>query len=214
MLITNLRYLSYSAGLYKNGKYPGITMQFVCEDTGMGNHVFFNADLVRQRSTRNHEKGSPLPKGHFTPKPNSGFMQMWRSTLLPLPRSLTSFHDCMGKLKPIVFMAETSKGTRLDAGTLRPMSLPDNSLITTRQLPDKNLITFPDKDIYQSHAEPKKKSISSTYPNTYVISKQVREYTSKPFSPKDDIERLQNQTNKEWIFEYEKQWALQRDELF
>ena len=180
----------------------------------MGNHVFFNADLVRQRSTRNHEKGSPLPKGHFTPKPNSGFMQMWRSTLLPLPRSLTSFHDCMGKLKPIVFMAETSKGTRLDAGTLRPMSLPDNSLITTRQLPDKNLITFPDKDIYQSHAEPKKKSISSTYPNTYVISKQVREYTSKPFSPKDDIERLQNQTNKEWIFEYEKQWALQRDELF
>jgi hypothetical protein len=206
--------LSYSAGLYKNGKYPGITMQFVCEDTGMGNHVFFNADLVRQKSTRNHEKGSPLPKGHFTPKPNSGFMQMWRSTLLPLPRSLTSFHDCMGKLKPIVFMAETSKGTRLDAGTLRPMSLPDNSLITTRQLPDKNLITFPDKDIYQSYAEPKQKSISSTCPNTYVISKQVREYASKPFSPKDDIERLQNQTNKEWIFEYEKQWALQCDELF
>jgi len=189
-------------------------MQFVCDDTGIGNHVFFNADLVRQRSTRNHEKGSPLPKGHFTPKPNSGFMQMWRSTLLPLPRSLTSFHDCMGKLKSIVFMAEISKGTRLDAGTLRPMSLPDNSLITTRQLPDKNLITTPDKDVNQTLTESTQESIPATCPNNYVISKQVSTNTSNPISPIDDTKRVQNQTTDEWLAEYEEQWALECDELF
>ena len=214
MLITNLRYLSYTVGLYENGKYPGITMQFVCDDSGLGNHVFFNADLVRQRSTRNHEKGSPLPKGHFTPKPNSGFMQMWRSTFIPLPKSLTSFHDCMGKLKSIVFMAEISKGTRLDAGTLRPMSLPDNSLITTRQLPDKSLIIIPDKDIAQTPTESTQKSISTTCANNYVISKQVSEYTSNPINPIDETKRVQNQTNEEWLAEYEEQWALECDELF
>ena len=206
--------MSYSAGLYENGKYPGITMQFVCDDSGLGNHVFFNADLVRQRSTRNHEKGSPLPKGHFTPKPNSGFMQMWRSTLLPLPKSLTSFHDCMGKLKLVRFKAETSKGIRLDAGTLRPMSLPDNSLITARQLPDKNLITIPDKDVNQTLTESTQESIPATCTNNYVISKQVSEYTSNPISPIDDTKRVQNQTIVEWLAEYEEQWASECDELF
>ena len=189
-------------------------MQFVCDDTGMGNHVFFNADLVRQRSTRNHEKGSPLPKGHFTPKPNSGFMQMWRSTLLPLPRSLTSFHDCMGKLKSIVFMAEISKGTRLDAGTLRPMSLPDNSLITPRQLPDKNLITIPDRNVNQSHAEPAQERISATGQNNCVISKQVSEYTSSTNRLIGETKTVQNQTNAEWLDEYQRQWALECDDLF
>jgi hypothetical protein len=120
----------------------------------------------------------------------------------------------MGKLKSIVFMAEVSKGTRLDAGTLRPMSLPDNSLITTRQVPDKNLITIPDKDIAQAPTEPSQESISTTCKNNYVISKQVSEYTSNPISPIDDTKRVQNQTNEEWLAEYEEQWALECDELF
>ena len=141
-------------------------------------------------------------------------MKMWRSTLLPLPKSLTSFHDCMGKLKLVRFKAETSKGTRLDAGTLRPMSLPDNALTTTRQLPDKNLITFPDKDINQIPTESTQESIPTTCPNNYVISKQVSEYTSNPISPIDDTKRVQNQTTDEWLAEYEEQWALECDELF
>ena len=206
--------MSYSVGAYENGNFDGITLQVTCEDDEKGYHVIFNVDLDRQRSTKNYKKGSPLPKGHFTPKPKSGFMEMWRSTSLPVPRSLTSFHDCMGKLKSIVFMAEISKGTRLDAGTLRPMSVPDNSLITTRQLPDKNLITIPDKDINQTLTESTQDKISTTCQNNYVISKQVSEYTSNPISPIDDTKRVQNQTNEEWLAEYEKQWALECDELF
>ena len=197
--------MSYSAGLYENGKYPGITCQITSADTGIRYHVVFNADLVRQRSTKNHEKGSPLPRGHFTPKPNSAFMQMWLLTSLPVPKSLTSFHDCMGKLTSVVFMAEISKGTRLDAKTLRPMCSPDNSLITTRQLPDKNLITIPDKDINQTLTESTQERIATTCQNNYVISKQVSEYTSNPISPIDDTKRVQNQTSDEWLAEYQEQ---------
>tara|TARA_B110000967_G_scaffold102389_1_gene105097 strand:+ start:422 stop:550 length:129 start_codon:yes stop_codon:yes gene_type:complete len=42
----------------------------------------------------------------------------------------------------------------------------------------------------------------------------VSEYTSNPISPIDKTKRVQNQTNEEWLAEYEKQWVLERDELF
>lgn len=210
MEVINLRYVSRTMGNYVKTDAGGLTLQFICDDTGDDYHVYFNVDLVRQRDSKNHKKGSPLPKGHFTPGPKSHFMKMWRSTYLPVPRSLTSFHDCMAKLKSIKFKAETSKGTRLDAGTLRPMGFPDNSLITTRQLPDKNLITFPDKDINQTHTEPTQEKISTTCPNKYIISKQVSANTSNSISPIDDTKRVQNQTNKEWLAE----WQKECNELF
>ena len=202
MLITNLRYLSYKAKRYGNGKNPGILCQFVSSLTGDGYHVFFNVSLERQRSTKKHKKGSPLPKGHFTPKPNSAFIQMWRSTSLPLPKSLTSFYDCMGKLKPIVFMAETSKGNRLNASTLRPMHLPDESLITSRQLPDKNLINLPDKDCLQTSIASVSQENLGTCQNNYVISKQVSENISKPITAIDGSNMAKEQTYDEWINEY------------
>ena len=205
MEVINLRYVSKTTGKYIKTDAGGLTLQLICDDTGDDYHVYFNVDLVRQRDSKNQKKGSPLPKGHFTPRPKSNFMKMWRSTSLPLSWSLTSLHDCIGKLKSIKFKAETSKGTRLDAGTLRPMSLPDNSLITTRQLPDKNLITIPDKDINQTLTESTQEKISTTCQNNYVISKQVSEYTSNPISPIDDTKRVQNQTSDEWLAEYEEQ---------
>jgi len=203
-------------GQYKNGKHDGITLQFTSDDTGDDYYVIFNVDLVRKRTTKNHKKGSPLPKGHFTPRPKSGFVKMWRSTSLPLPKSLTSFHDCMGKLKSIRFQAETEDGKKLLKDTLRPMSnlSAHKSPTTARQLPDKNLITIPDKDINQTPTESTQESISTTCPNNYVISKQVSKYTINPISPIDETKRVQNQTNEEWLAEYQKQWALECDELF
>jgi hypothetical protein len=187
-------------------------------DTSELYHVHFNACLVRQRSVKKHKKGSPLPKGHFTVGQKSHFMKMWRSTFLPLPKSLTSFHDCMGKLKSIVFMAEISKGTRLDAGTIRPMSLPDNSLITTRQLPDKNLIITPDKEISQTLTNSIQGEIPTTCENKYVISKQVSEYTSTSTNPSttytDESSRVANQTIEEWHADYDAVWRAQCEDLF
>ena len=141
-------------------------------------------------------------------------MKMWLSTGIPLPRSNTAFHDCMGKLKLITFKAEVTKGTRLNAGTLRPMIFPDNSLINTRQLPDKNLIITPDKDIPQAFDISGQEQISTACPNSYETSKQVGEYTSNPISPIDDTYRVRNQTTEEWRDEYQDQWEEECDELF
>ena len=122
----------------------------------------------------------------------------------------------MGKLKPIRFQAETEDGKKLLKDTLRPMynSAPHKSPTTARQLPDKNLIADPDKGIAQTPTEPSQESISTTCANNYVISKQVSEHTSNPISPIDETTRVQNQTDEEWLAEYEEQWALECDELF
>lgn len=127
---------------------------------------------------------------------------MWLSTGIPLPRSNTAFHDCMGKLKSITFTAEVTKGTRLNAGTLRPMIFPDNSLINTRQLPDKNQIITPDKDIPQTFAISGQEQISTACPNNYDISKQVGEYTSNPIIPMNNTMDKRVQTNEDWLNDY------------
>ena len=120
----------------------------------------------------------------------------------------------MGKLKSIPFKAETSKGNRLDAASLKPMTFPDNSPIDLRQIPDKNLTTIPDKDIRQTPSRPKQASISTTCSNNCVISKQVSEYTSNHITPIDETKRIQSQTSDEWLAEYQQQWELECDELF
>ena len=95
-----------------------------------------------------------------------------------------------------------------------PEFLPDNSLITPRQLPDKNLITIPDRNVNQSHAEPAQERISATGQNNCVISKQVSEYTSSTNRLIGETKTVQNQTNAEWLDEYQRQWALECDDLF
>jgi len=205
LLINNLKYLSYSTGSYQNGKFDGITLQLICTGSNELYHVHFNAYLVRQRKTNKHKKGSPLPKGHFTVKQNSHFMKMWRSTCIPLPRSNTAFHDCIGKLKSITFEAELAKGTRLNAGTLRPMIFPDNYLTNTQQPPDKNQIITPDIDTPQTFGISGQEQVSTTCPNNYDISKQVSANTSISISPIDDTKRVQNQTTDEWLAEYDEQ---------
>ena len=109
--------MSYSAGAYENGKYDGITLQFVCDDTGMCYHVHFNVERKRQRGPN---KGAILPGKQFWVKRGRKFFRFWHYTCaLPIPaRGLTSFHDCMGKLKSIRFQAETEDGKKLLKDTL------------------------------------------------------------------------------------------------
>ena len=211
--MSNLHYLSYSTGTYGNGKYPGMTMQFACVDTAVGYHVHFNVDLERKRRYQSYKKGSPLPQGHFTPKPNSYFVNLWKSTSLPMPRSLTSFHDFMGKLKPILFQATISKGTRLDAGTLRPIFLTDNSLINAGQSSDKFLTTLPDRDIASTPKSQCIERISGTCGNNHVTSQQVSESVSNSINYIDIPRVVNNKSNEEWLEEYNK-FSKECDDLF
>ena len=91
---------------------------------------------------------------------------------------------------------------------------PHKSPTTSRQLPHKVPIKVPDKHIVETKQETDFEDIPATCPNNYVISKQVSANTSNPIIPIDETKRVQNQTNEEWLAEYEEQWALECNDLF
>ena len=120
----------------------------------------------------------------------------------------------MGKLKKIIFMAEISKETRLDAGTLRSINFPDNSLTNTRQIPDKNLITNPDKKSTPLHGGYSLETISTARQNNCVTSKQASTNTSSPQTHIDGSMLVESQSNEEWLDEYYKYWTQENEDLF
>lgn len=97
------KYESYSVGSYGVGNYEGITLQFVNLLTGEFQHVIYNVDRRRKRTTAKHKKGSLYPNKQFSVRKKFNFYKFWISTGLPLPTSLTRFHKVMGKLKAFYF---------------------------------------------------------------------------------------------------------------
>jgi len=95
----------------------------------------------------------------------------------------------MGKLKSLTFQAETDDGKRLVTKTIESMR-PDKTPITTRQLPDKAPIIFPDKEVDKSEAESDFEEILTTCETNHVISKQgdkkTRSSTLALDTPKTD----------------------------
>ncbi|TGD72634.1 hypothetical protein E4634_14015 [Mangrovimicrobium sediminis] len=91
--------------------------------TGADAYTIFNVQISRARTTKHGKKDSPLPPGHFRVQKGSKFLLFWNRTGLPTPRRLSSFHDYMTKLKPLVFVSRLSVANRLDKDTLSPLSL-------------------------------------------------------------------------------------------
>ena len=150
MLIKNLKYDGYDIGSYGESRADGITLHFFSEDTSLQYYTIFNVNRTKQRGP---SKGSKLTGKRFWITKRFAFYQFWHQTCgLPAPsKGLTSFHDCMGKLKSLTFQAETDDGKRLVTKTIESMR-PDKTPITTRQLPDKAPIIFPDKEADKSEA--------------------------------------------------------------
>jgi hypothetical protein len=215
MKLHNLRYDSYSTGPYGKHLKDGVTIQFIDMDTGAIYFVIWNVVLTRQRATKNHPKGSRYSGKQFSVSKKRKFFKFWHFTCgLPIPtRGLTTFHDCMGKLKDIQFEAEVKGGGQLYKDTVQPFSAHIYP-IGSRQQPDKTPIKVPDKHVVEPETETDFEDIPTTCPDNYVISKQVSEYTSNPISPIDETKRVQNQTTDEWLAEYEEQWAKECNALF
>ena len=170
MFITDLKYGGYDTGFYGDSKAGGLTLHFMSESTGLQYYTIFNVNLTRQRGPN---KGAKLPKKRFWITKRFLFYSFWYQTCgLPEPsKGLSSFHDCMGKLKSLTFQAETDDGKRLVTKTIESMR-PDKTPITTRQLPDKAPIIFPDKEADKSETESEFEEILTTCENNHVISKQ------------------------------------------
>ena len=207
MLITTLRYLSFSTGSFGSNQFNGICLQFICDDTGENYHVFFNADIKRERNVGIHKAGSVLPRGRFKVTRRQAFYMFWVSTGLKLPPRLSAFNDYMGKLKAFTFSAEITSGTRLDARSLRPVSshrnLSNKFQTTLKQSTNKVQTKTPNNDLVEIPTTNAFTDNLATCENKHVTSKQVNTNTRNPNTLTDETKRVQNQTREEGLAEYD-----------
>jgi hypothetical protein len=170
MFIADLKYESYDTGFYGDSKAGGLTLHFISESTGLQYYTIFNVNLTRQRGPN---KGAKLPKKRFWITKRFLFYIFWHQTCgLPEPsKGLSSFHDCMGKLKPLIFQAETDDGKRLVKTTLESISS-DKAPTNIRQVSDNAPVMSPDKKSNETHIESDFEEIFTTCENNHVISKQ------------------------------------------
>ena len=207
--VTALEYTGYSVGHYGPKLAGGVTLQFRCLTTGQELFAIFNASTKRTRTTRHGCKGNPLPPGQFRVGKRSAFYHFWQSTGLAAHR-LSDFHDYMGKLRSLTFTGSLSKGERLDATTLRPLTisaramralvernLPNTPPTSSRQRPNKTPTSIPDKKT-QQRQQPQGVQLKSTTGEPNHGNKVIREhgYTGKPTPPEE-------QSVDDWLADYE-----------
>lgn len=213
--ITFLRHQGYSTGKYGKHLSEGATLRFSsATDPTPAFYCIFNVELSRKRQSKHGSAGSPLPKGQFRVTKNHLFYQFWLKTGLAIPPRLSSFHDYMGKLKPILFQATFTRQGRIDAKTLRPASIsheeilaeylhhhPDKLQTMDIQYPYKNHTTLPDKHCSQTQAECGLKPDRGTGPKRYDRSNQDNAYSchSTLVLPKSIT-----LTTEEWLADYDR----------
>lgn len=207
-------YRAYKTGHFGKAKHAGVTLQFRSVVANSSAYTIFNADLTRTRTTKTGKAGSALPDGHFRVGEFSNFYKLWIEAGLAAPKSLTAFHDCMGKLRSILFTAEMTAGreNRMKSGSIRPVSVsaeqvrvafsPDNLQTKTGQAPDNFRTTLPDKESAQ-HLEargfqPKSTTCHESHGKTVISD---CEYTGTTLLP-PPRKRPQEQTDEEWLADF------------
>lgn len=131
--------MSYTTGSYGAKKSQGITLQFNNLQTNEDAYIIYNASLKRARSGRHGKKGELLPERQFIIGERSNFYKFWCSTGLPLPRSLSKFYECIGKLKPLIFTSQVDFKNRI---TNKKSPLLE---VSYQQIVDKNNISLSGK---------------------------------------------------------------------
>jgi hypothetical protein len=200
MLITNLKYEGYDAGLYGLHKQSGITLHFYQLDTGAHFYTIFNVNLTKQRGPN---KGALLAKKKFWITRRFKFYNFWHNVCeLPAPsRGLSSFHDCMGKLTSLTFQAESDNGEKLNKNTFK--TLTSYKIPTTiRQIADKSPIISSDREFAYDEDGCDFEQILTMCENNHVISKQGNKITRAPVLALNGS------------YKDTKDWLLTCDELF
>lgn len=156
-------YCSYSTGSYGRG-YDGVTLQFENIHNFTGAYTIFNADIKRVRTTKNGKKGARLPKSQFRVAKRSHFVRFWQKCSLKMPNRLSVFHDYMGNLKSLLFVASYSKDDRLDCSTIKPANIPFEKIIKCLK-PDEstdNMHTSSRQETYSGHTNQTDKELSQS----------------------------------------------------
>jgi hypothetical protein len=188
------QYTGYSTGYYTQHKAGGVTLQYRSILTGELCHVVFNAGLKRARGK---QRGEPLPKGQFRVGESHAFTRFWVELGLNLPRRLSGFHDCMGKLKSVVITGTVDQNNRLSKETIKPLDMshkqltalfncaesPDNAPTITRQRPDNYPTRTPDKEPAETLVRWAIKNDSSACANEYELSNKDITCNGRTVSP-------------------------------
>ena len=208
--IDSYQYYDYGADFYGAKKSGGVTLHFRSVVKRTHAYAIYNADLSRSRNTVAGKKGGRLPAGQFRIKNQRwGFHKFWERSGLKFPARLSSFHDYMGNLKGILFIADGSDSgsERLDKKTLRPLSvtaeeierafLADNSLTVSSQKADNIRTSLPDKELAPDHgkqgSQARSNTCSSRHGKAVNRSRGVVHHLPTPETPPP------LQENEEWL---------------
>lgn len=139
--ITAFRYIGYGTGFYipKHPRTGGLDIQFENVLNGESAHCTFNVELFRQRNTRHGKRGTVLPSGHFMAPKGSAFIRFWRRAELKLPRRLSEFHTCMGKLGGTIFTADLETASKLKKHSIQPLNITYEQILKATGLTDNNM---------------------------------------------------------------------------
>lgn len=206
---SGFQYTSYSTGNYGKKCGAGITLQFVNRLNDEAAYTVFNVELTRKRNSQHGKAGSALPVGQFRPPARGYFVPFWKRSGLALPPRLGSFHDYMGKLKPIIFEGQFSKGERLDSKSIQPLNI-SSALLERRLLADTNQtkpILNPDKrhtkEPYNNTPQPQIEQ--GLAPNQaagqYNYGKRLSGNEVSRGSP-SPLDYPKNQTTQQWLEAY------------
>jgi hypothetical protein len=218
--ITALRYVSYTSGRYGNKKSPGITLQFSDLQTNEDAYIIYNAILKRTRNSKGGMKGEPLPNKQFIVGERSSFYKFWRSADLPLPRSLSKFYECMGKLKSLIFTGQVDFNNRITNKIVSLLEisyqqiLSNSSLILSgqknsnltakeplivRQGTAKKPLSITAKDIELEYTSiglaPNQSACLSSRGNTVIRKKVIRKGISSDITPVNTLNNKEIEMN-------------------
>jgi len=212
MKVIGLIYESYTTGWYGPKRNEGLCMQFSTLNGARRYHTFFNAKLRRQRSSKGHKAGDPYPPGKFYIGEQHGLYLFWKRTELQVPPRLSAFGDYLGNLKQLLFEAEVTQGNRLNATSLKVWTDRSgasseghsNNEQTNYELDsNKSQTNLSNKTSLQSIESKGIQANTATCPTEYVISKQVKAYTSSDISELEIVIPSKDRSTEEWIAEYE-----------
>lgn len=182
-----LQYQSYSTGRFSVKRFEGVSLNYADVKSGQLCSVVFNAELSRLRSTTHGRQGEKLPKGQFRVTNKFAFTRYWLLLGLPLPKKLSTFHECMGKLKAVLILGQVGSDGRIRKETIKPFSASHDELLsafnavkfsdkaptTFRHGSDNNPTSTTDKKPAQTHTQQGIQANSSTGSKQHVLSNQV-----------------------------------------
>lgn len=218
--IDAFRFNRHTTGLYGKNQAGGVTLHFESLLDGRELYAIFNADLTRARNTSKGKAGSLLPEGQFRVGKRSHFYKFWKTTNLAWPPRNSLFHDYMARLRSLVFIGEYVQLNRLDAQSIKPLTItheqlsntlnttkttykePTNRLQSTYNSPTRTTYKDFEQDQSQQGFQEGQTTCDLNYGNK-VIRKYV--YKGSNIIPIETVNRPEEQTTDEWLADHNKQ---------